>query len=192
MRRRDDDGFSDKSRNYGVEAYYLVDKATADRLMSTCLFFSTVDPEQDQIMYMLKGVEPVVVHRSAGTNFGYRTSNEFDQNCANLKQVMEAVFGAKDVKVFSFRAAWNSGRNRSYRSDSKLLFQEYGVWESVELPETETAVSSMEIVKQAPYQSFRQYGQKLAAMKDKFVDRYADFEAFLTMKSRPFSLSEQD
>ena len=134
MRRRDDDGFSDKSRNYGVEAYYLVDKATADRLMSTCLFFSTVDPEQDQIMYMLKGMEPVVVHRSAGTNFGYRTSNEFDQNCANLKQVMEAVFGAKDVKIFSFRAAWNSGRNRSYRSDSKLLFQEYGVWESVKLP----------------------------------------------------------
>jgi len=31
-RRRDDDGFADKSRNYGVEAYYLTDAATAKRL----------------------------------------------------------------------------------------------------------------------------------------------------------------
>ena len=47
MRRRDDNGFGDKSKNYGVEAYYLVDRPTAEKLTSTCLFYSTVDPEDD-------------------------------------------------------------------------------------------------------------------------------------------------
>lgn len=80
-----DDGYA--VRPMGAEMYYLTDRATADDLVSTDLFYSSVRPESEQLFFKLRNLSPVIVHTtgtrgSRSTNFGYRESNEFEDNCA--------------------------------------------------------------------------------------------------------------
>lgn len=194
LRRRDDDGFGTKSRNTGVEAYYLTDDRTAADLVSGCLFYSNVEPKAGQIMEKLKSLRPVVVHRSKGTNFGYRESNDFDRNCASLAQVMKAVFGAGDVRIWHFQSAHNDGLRQTLRiGPDAVAVRDYGTWYSVVLDDSTSAGNRREVVnvvKTVPYSAYSKELAALAGAYDASAD--ASFREFVMMPSKPFSLTEGD
>ena len=108
---------------------------------------------------------------------------------------MQTVFGAKDVEIYHFMSGWNSGGVRSYRvSGDKLLVQDYGQWIRIDdLEQYCSGFSSAgDIVNQVPHAPFRSYSRDLLSKESQYSDRSQDKEAFLTMKSKPFSLNEDD
>lgn len=190
MRRRDDDGFATKSRNYGVEAYYVLPSDVARKCVSTCMFASTVDPRNDQLLYILKDQAPVIVHTSKGTNFGYRESNDFDQNVDALL----TVFG-RDCPVYHFQFAHNAVDGAAYikiMPSGEKLVRDYGIWNKVVRNDSAFG-NDRTIVNQIRRKPWRQWEPELESRLPAYDEGVlADIDAFLSMKSRRIGQNEQE
>ena len=125
MRSKFDDGFEFASKNTGCEAYYVVKNSFVEKLLKTNLFWSNVDPGEPQILNMLNeaGLQPVAVHRSGGTNFGYTESNDFNDICEHIGR----KFGTK--RILHFQTASNDLCRQSAWIDGKCACRAFGMWQ---------------------------------------------------------------
>lgn len=181
-----------------VEAYYIVPEKEASDLTATTLFFSNVDPEGDQLLYKLMKLKPVIVHttsRGHGTDFGMRESNDFNDNV----QALKLVFG-EETPVYHFSTSRNDGwrydcaiSDQTGKEDGKhkFLFADYGIWQKVTI-KNDAFGNDREVLAAEKVMKWPEYSKMLKNKESAWRDNYADFDAYMKMKSKRLGQNEDD
>lgn len=176
-------------RIHATEQYYVMPRAEAESLTKTCLFFSTVDPENDQLLYKLKKYTPVIIQRSAhgiyNTDFGMTSSNAFQDNIAAL----HTIFG-EDCPVYIFRTSKNDGMRYSTHFNNSFLSQDYGIWDILKSYKNNCiSIETINVINPVPSQCNKV--KELQLNKKQLRDN-SDFLNYLNNKSKKLSMNEND